>query len=110
MMSAVACALLPFEVISMRLDEVYIPPSVEEKLSFKHGVAAYEVEEAFDDYRGPWRTRSGADGRRRYYILGRTRGGRVLKVIFFVGDDRTAVVVSARSPSGRKDEHRHRRR
>jgi uncharacterized DUF497 family protein len=94
----------------MRVDEVEVPPAVEDRLWSKHGVTVREVEEAFDEYRGPWRTRTGADGRRRYYILGRTGGGRVLKVILFVRDDHTAVVVSARSPSGRKDERRHRAR
>ena len=92
----------------MRIDEVRVPPCIEDKLWAKHGVAVHEVEEAFEDYRGPWRTRTGADGQRRYYILGRTYGGRLLKVVFVVEDGR-AVVVTARGPSGRKDERRHRR-
>ncbi len=94
----------------MRIDEVEVPRPVEDKLWSKHGVAVHEVEEAFDDYRGPWRTRRGADGQPRYYLPGRTGGGRILKVIFLVKDGHTAVVVSARSPSGHKDENRHRRR
>jgi uncharacterized DUF497 family protein len=99
----------PDWVAKMRVDEIQIPGPVEEKLWARHGVTPREVEEAFADYRGPWRTRAGADGRRRYYILGRTYAGRLLKIIFLLAVPHTAVVVSARSPSGRKDERRARR-
>jgi uncharacterized DUF497 family protein len=82
----------------MRIEELIWLRDVVDKLSYKHGVEAYEVEEALN--RSPkfrFIEKGEREGEDVYVALGQTEAGRYLAILFIHKSANMALILSARS-------------
>lgn len=97
----------------MRITDAIISPEVEEKLTSKHHVLAYEVEELFQNRPHIAFVENGnVRGQDLYVALGQTDGRRYLTVFFINKGKGRALIISARDMDRKERKHygkRHKR-
>jgi len=81
----------------VRIERIVWLREVVDKLSFKHNVEVYEVEEVFSNRpRFRFVEKGRREGEDVYFALGQTEAGRYLAVLFIYKAAREALVLSAR--------------
>ncbi len=81
----------------MQITEAIIPFEIEQKLNWKHNVAAYEVEEVLLQHPHiRFAAKGNIKGEDLYTALGRTEAGRYLVVFFLNKGKGKALIISAR--------------
>ena len=82
----------------MRIEEIVWLRDVVDKLSYKHGVETFEVEEALkQSLKFRFMEKGERDGENVYMALGQTDAGRYLVILFIHKPANLALVLSARN-------------
>jgi len=90
-----------------RITRFYATLRAETHVLEKHGVLLEEAVEAAGSSTRHRRTRSGSDGKPRFYVAGKAADGRRLWVVFADEGGGLGRIITAREPDSAKDRARH---